>query len=140
MQGYRKEFFEGGLFSTDLFPNTLCRKCVKFFPKKGVSSDPSNTPFLHPLNNTHVLRKYYLFDIEVDGQPPTADYSPAPTPHFFFNPTLKLTPPPPTLFKSLLIALSKCLGYASSGHNFNIKKIRSRQTTHSTYLVSIHLL
>ena len=52
-QGRRKDFFKGGgvvlnvnfqkgSFCTDLFLNSLYRKCIKFGPKKGGSSDPSD--------------------------------------------------------------------------------------------------
>ena len=33
-----------GVFCTDLCPNTLYRKCIKFAPKKGGSSDPLDPP------------------------------------------------------------------------------------------------
>ena len=59
-QGRRKELFKGGgvvlnvnfkkvFFCTDLCPNTLYRKCIKFAPKKGGSSDPPDPPFPTPL-------------------------------------------------------------------------------------------
>ena len=39
-------FFKKGSYCTDLFPNTLYRKCIKFGPKKMGSSDPSDpSPF-----------------------------------------------------------------------------------------------
>ena len=36
-------------FCTDLLPITLYRKCIKFAPKKGWSSDPSDPPLPTPL-------------------------------------------------------------------------------------------
>ena len=48
-------FHKGYLF-TDLFPNTLYRKCIKFAPKKGGSSDPSDPPLPTPLMGTYLCR------------------------------------------------------------------------------------
>ena len=41
--------FQKGYFCIDLSANTLYRKCIKFVPKKGGSSDPSDPPLLTPL-------------------------------------------------------------------------------------------
>ena len=51
------------LFWTDLSPNTLYRKCIKFGPSKGGSSDPLDPPFPTPLMSilkTNLLSCYML--------------------------------------------------------------------------------
>ena len=50
-------FFQKGSFCTDLFPNTLYRKCIKFAPKRvGGASDSLDPPFPTPLGRHDVVK------------------------------------------------------------------------------------
>ena len=54
------------LFCTDLSPNTLYRKCIKFAPKKGGSSDPLDPPpFPTPLGWGEGAQKFQIDDFPI---------------------------------------------------------------------------
>ena len=58
--GVLDETFQKGSLCTDLFPNTLCRKCIKFTPHKKAKGGGGSrtTPLTHPFKFPPLLLVY----------------------------------------------------------------------------------